>query len=225
MTAVTATADLRLPLPRQARFAAYRQLVFDCDGVIVDSNGVKEANIRAAARSVCDEATAERFVAYFIGHNGLPRETKIAAFFTDPAVQRQILCEYNRLNADTVPFIEPAPETRAFLERCVRAGMPLYLLSGGDEPEVRELLENAGIAPMFRRILGGPRSKVEHLERLGLTGPTCYFGDSRYDYEVAARFGFDFVFLSRYSQFRGWAEFFSDRSEVRVAEDFRSVYP
>lgn len=200
---------------------SYRQLIFDCDGVIVDSNAIKEANIREAARSVCDPEEADRFVAYFVGNNGVARERKIATFFPDPAIRRAILSAYNRLNAATIPFIGPEAVTKRFLERCARAGIPLYVLSGGDEEEVRKMLHNARIAGLFREIMGGPSSKMEHLERLGLTGPTCYFGDSQYDYEVAARFGYDFVFLSRYSQFRGWREFFAQRPGVRVVADFR----
>jgi phosphoglycolate phosphatase-like HAD superfamily hydrolase len=203
-----------------AVWGAYDQLVFDCDGVIVDSNGVKEGNIREAARSVCDPDTTDRFVAYFTGNNGLPREPKIVAFFDDPATQQAVLSAYNRLNAATVPLLEPDPVARRFLEQCSRAGVTMYLLSGGDEREVELLLDNAGIAPLFRAILGAPLTKVEHLERLNLAGRTCYFGDSRYDYEVATRFGFDFVFLSRYTQFRDWREFFAHRPEVRVEVDF-----
>jgi phosphoglycolate phosphatase-like HAD superfamily hydrolase len=115
--------------------------------------------------------------------------------------------------------------TRRFLERCAGAGMPLYVLSGGSEQEVRKMLVASGVASMFREILGGPVSKLEHLERLGLSGPTCFFGDSRYDYEVAVRFGFDFVFLWRHSQFTEWRQFFSERPEVRVVPDFGAFVP
>jgi phosphoglycolate phosphatase-like HAD superfamily hydrolase len=201
---------------------SYHQLIFDCDGVIVDSNAIKEANIRAAALAVCGPEEADRFVAYFVGNNGVAREPKIATFFADPATRRAVLAIYNRLNAATIPFIGPEPEAKRFLHECARAGMPLYVLSGGDEEEVRKMLGNAGIAELFREIMGGPSSKMEHLDRLGLSGPTCYFGDSQYDYEVAARFGYDFIFFSRYSQFRGWQEFFAQRPSVRVVSDFQS---
>jgi phosphoglycolate phosphatase-like HAD superfamily hydrolase len=206
-------------------FRAYRQLVFDCDGVIIDSNTVKESNIREAALSVCDPVTATRFVSYFVANNGLTRETKIAAFFEEPEARESILSAYNRLNDVTVPFLEPGPVTRRFLERCADAGVPLYVLSGGSEQEVRKMLAVSGVAGMFRAILGGPVSKLEHLERLGLSGPTCYFGDSRYDYDVATRFGFDFVFLWRHSQFTEWRQFFSERPEVRVVPDFGAFLP
>lgn len=208
----------RDPLPG---FRSYRQLVFDCDGVLVDSNATKEANIRKAALTVCAPEEADRFVTYFIANNGIPRERKIAAFFHDVETRRSLLSTYNELNAATIPFIEPEPAAKRFVRRCSRAGVPLYVLSGGDEAEVRKLLENAGIESLFREVLGGPSTKAEHLETLGLAGPTCYFGDSRYDYEVATRFGFDFVFLSRHTQFGEWREFFAERPEVTVAFDLQ----
>jgi phosphoglycolate phosphatase-like HAD superfamily hydrolase len=204
---------------------SYSQLIFDCDGVLVDSNGVKEANIRAAALSVCDPAEADRFVTYFVGNNGVARERKIAAFFPHVEAQRAVLAAYNSLNAATIPLIEPEPATIRFLDRCARAGVPLYVLSGGAEEEVRKMLCNAGIAGLFREVMGGPLSKTEHLQRLGLTGRTCFFGDSLYDYEVATRFDFDFVFLSRHSQFTAWREFFAQRPGVRVVADFQAFVP
>lgn len=203
--------------------SGYQHVIFDCDGVLVDTNEVKEANIRAAASSCCDPETTARFVEYFVGNNGLPREEKIAHFFPDTGLQRTILERYNDLNRTSVPLVEPAAATVAFVEGLARQGIPLYVLSGGDEGEVRALLENAGLAPLFRRIMGGPRSKVDHVERLELSGKTCYFGDSLYDYEVASRFGLDFVFLSRYTQFAEWESFFSDKPEVAVIHDFAST--
>jgi phosphoglycolate phosphatase-like HAD superfamily hydrolase len=201
----------------------YRQLVFDCDGVLFDSNTLKESNIREATAGLHDTAITDRFVEYFVRNNGLPREAKIAWFFHDPADQRELLGRYNHLNTTTIPFLKPDPAARAFVEHAAAGGTPLYVLSGGDETEVRTLLANAGMAPHFREILGGPISKASHLERLALSGPTCYFGDSLHDYEVAQQFGFDFIFLSRYTQFWEWEAFFGARPEVAVAYDFRSL--
>lgn len=200
----------------------YRQIIFDCDGVLVDTNGLKMANIRSAVAPACTPEEADAFVDYFVRHNGVPREDKIARFFQGEAYQ-EILNRYNALNRTTVPFVTADAATVAFVERLAARSLPLYVLSGGDEAEVRTLLENAGLAPFFHDILGGPTSKVEHLERLGLSADTCYFGDSRYDYQAASRFGFDFVFLSRYTQFQDWELFFSDKPDVTVTYDFSTL--
>ena len=200
-------------------------VIFDCDGVLVDTNGLNEANIRDAALACVGPDVAARFVDYFVSHNGLPREEKIAHFFPDERLQQAVLTKYNELNRGSLLDVTPVPEAAAFVEGLARRGIPLYVLSGGDEGEVRALLENSGLAPFFQRIMGGPRSKMDHVEGLSLSGRTCYFGDSRYDYEVAERFGFDFFFLSRHTQFEDWQSFFAGRPDVVVMHGFASLNP
>ena len=48
-------------------------LIFDVDGVIFDSNTLKEKNIKEASLSFVDETIAIDFVAYFTQLNGVPR--------------------------------------------------------------------------------------------------------------------------------------------------------
>lgn len=205
------------------RIGEYRQLVIDCDGVLFDSNPIKAANILEAARGVCDSATAERFVQYFVANNGVPRESKIRHFFQDEAMAGRILARYNRLNATTIPHLQPIPSARTFVGAAAGMGIPLYLVSGGEEHEVRALLQNCDLADSFAQIAGGPDTKEEHLQRLALAGSTCFFGDSLHDYDVARAFGFDFVFLHSYTQFDEWESFFSDKPDVMTIPDFSAI--
>lgn len=210
--------------PRTARrIGEYRQLVIDCDGVLFDSNTIKAANILEAALGVCDSATADRFVRYFVANNGVPRESKIRHFFQDEVMAGQVLDRYNRLNATTIPQLQPIPSARTFVGAAARLGIPLYLVSGGEEHEVRALLQNCGLAEAFAHIAGGPDTKEEHLRRLDLVGSTCFFGDSLHDYDVARAFGFDFVFLHMYTQFDEWEAYFSDKPDVMTIPDFSSI--
>jgi phosphoglycolate phosphatase-like HAD superfamily hydrolase len=207
---------------------AYRHLVFDCDGVLFDTNGVKAENIRQAVSERYDAMTTNRFVDYFVRHNGVPREVKVAAFFPDPSDREAILSRYNALNASTLSSVPVDPSARTLLDRLSPSGTaavepPAYVISGGSEGEVRALLAAAGILGYFREVLGGPTTKHEHLRRLRLGEPVCYFGDSLHDYEVAAELGLDFVFLTRYTQFCEWLAFFADKPEVSVMYDFHII--
>ena len=47
--------------------------------------------------------------------------------------------------------------------------------------------------------MGGPKSKIENINTLNLTGNTIYFGDSNLDYLVSRKFHFDFVFVKGYT--------------------------
>jgi phosphoglycolate phosphatase-like HAD superfamily hydrolase len=203
--------------------SAYDQIVFDCDGVLFASNGVKAANIRAAAARFCDGPTVDGFVEYFTANNGVPREVKIHTFFDDPTKQVEILAEYNRLNAATLPGLDPEPAAVQFLDACAALDVPIYLLSGGDTSELEAVLGSAGLTHRFVAIMGGPADKSSHLERLALRDRTCFFGDSKHDHEIAERFGFDFVFVSRHTQFRGWREYFQGRPQVRTIPDFEAL--
>lgn len=201
----------------------YDHVIFDCDGVLFDSNRIKESNIRAAVAAVVGEGDeVERFVTFFTGNNGVPRETKIRAHFPTEAVSSAILQRYNALNEASVTTLTMLPDAARVLRALAAADVQLHVLSGGDEEEVRRLLAFNEVSNLIENICGGPTTKAEHLERLGLEGRLCFFGDSALDYEVARKYGFDFVFLYRYTQFVGWREFFCD-GDVRVETDFSFI--
>jgi phosphoglycolate phosphatase-like HAD superfamily hydrolase len=193
----------------------YRTLILDCDGVLFDTNRVKEANIRAAASYHCDAERLERFARYFTDHNGVPREAKIRAWFRNDADAAAVLNAYNVLNRDALARVQPLSGAVAFVDAAARKGLRLIVLSGGAQDEVREMIDRTEMVDMVDEVLGGPTTKHEHLVRLALDGATCYFGDSQHDYQVARHFGFDFVFVYQYTQFVGWGEFFADHPEVR----------
>jgi phosphoglycolate phosphatase-like HAD superfamily hydrolase len=201
----------------------YQQLVFDCDGVLFDSNEIKAANIKSAAADHCDSDTLTCFVEHFVANNGVPRQEKVARFFRDSSIRESILSRYAQLNATTFGSLEVLPAARAFLDRLRTHQIPLYAITGGEERETAQLLTRNQVDTYFTRILGGPTTKAEHLAALGLEGPTCFFGDSAHDYMVAESFAYDFVFLTRYTQMQDWRSFFADRPHVFIAYDFDSL--
>jgi phosphoglycolate phosphatase-like HAD superfamily hydrolase len=203
--------------------SGYDHIVFDCDGVLFDSNRIKESNIRAATRTVVDDPEeVDRFVSFFTGNNGVPREAKIRAHFPTEVIASAILNQYNALNEASVTRLQILPDAERVIRALATADVRIHVLSGGDEDEVRRLLAFNGVSDLIENICGGPETKTEHLERLGLEGRVCFFGDSALDYEVARASGFDFVFLHRYTQFVGWKEFFRDGA-VRIEADFSFI--
>jgi phosphoglycolate phosphatase-like HAD superfamily hydrolase len=55
-----------------------------------------------------------------------------------------------------------------------------------------------------------------------LYGKTVYFGDSRLDYEVALKFGFDFVFLYGYTEFKYWKDY-CQSNKIIAFKDFNDL--
>lgn len=185
-------------------------LILDVDGVIFDSNQFKEENIYQAAFEHADEQIAASFTRYFTGLNGIPRETKIRDFFVNqPQKAEAILATYNALNESGLDKIEFTINALEVI-RSASEEYNLIALSGGAETEVKELFQRNKIDSFFQNILGGPKTKMQHLAELNVNPPVYFIGDSKVDYEAAVSIGAHFVFMWQYTQFSDWENFFSD---------------
>lgn len=204
-----------LDLPR------YREIFFDLDGVLLDSNGIKRDNIRRAVVHK-GEAFADQFVRFFTENNGLPREQKIARFFQEAEAQK-VVRAYSQLNAFRLAEAEFVPGIRDLLEFLSTQRKPLTVFTGGEEEEARTLLRQVGIYDFFEDVCGGPRTKSENYDRRQHSAPILMFGDSESDYQFSKSKGLDFVFVYGYTQFREWQAFFRRRSIKAAIQDFHQL--
>jgi HAD superfamily hydrolase (TIGR01549 family) len=181
----------------------FKQIFLDFDGVIADTNTLKKQNIMAALLNYIDESDANKFVTYFIANNGIPREKKIFAYFSDKALALKILNSYNSLNKNLIDamLIEGLVE---FLNK--NKHIPIFILSGGDRLEIEDFLLCKSIRKYFTEILCGPKTKEENLELFDLKRPALYIGDSAHDYELAKKFYLEFIFLYGTSQEVEWSD-------------------
>lgn len=193
----------------------YPVVVLDCDGVILDSNRLKSD---AMAEAVADygEALTRRFVRYHQENGGISRYEKFQHFLREMAddwsTERydallQRLSRIVREKLLAVPFTAGA---ESFLARAA-GNSTLYIVSGGDQAELNWVFQQRGTAGHFEAILGSPTAKQVHCESIRQTldpsTPVLFVGDSRLDHEAAAGSGFDFLFLSRYSEYGQWREY------------------
>ena len=190
---------------------SYDLFVFDCDGVLLDSNGIKsQAFFDVAHRFGQDQA--ERFVAYHKLHGGVSRQEKFKYFVAeilgvDPgdreALETELVEAYAQICREGLETCSMIPGVQAFL-----TGLPAkvrnYVVSGGAQTEVRHALEIRQLDRFFSLILGNPKSKEKNMQHLfdteSLAGRGAYFGDARLDMELAQQFGLDFVFVSGASE-------------------------
>lgn len=201
---------------------AFRNIVFDFDGVIADSNVIKEENIRRSAETFCDQEKLDKFLEYFVGNNGTPREGKVLKFF-DEKTSAAILDRYSKLNVETLNETDMVNGFMNFLDIVIELDCTRYVISGGDQSEVEAVLKYWNIADKFDGIYGGPRTKEEHVSSLNLEGKTMFIGDSQKDFEVAQEFGMDFIFMYGYTQFKNWKNFFEDKHSVHITRDFETL--
>ena len=80
----------------------YSNIIFDCDGVILDSNKIKERNIYKVSSKYLFESKLTEFIEYFNSNPGIPREGKIEKYIHNKSTITNILKEYNSLNLESL---------------------------------------------------------------------------------------------------------------------------
>lgn len=192
--------------------SAYSTLVFDCDGVILNSNRIKTEAFRRAAQPYGVEA-AQKLVDHHIAHGGVSRYKKFQHFLdtivlgTDGPRLDELLISYAsfvRQGLMTCDVTEGLEGLRAALP-----GIRWMIVSGGDQLELRGVFAARGLDKLFDGgIFGSPDSKdkilARELQNGSISKPALFLGDSKYDHIASAAAGLDFLFISAWSEFSGW---------------------
>lgn len=190
----------------------YRSIAFDCDGVILDSNSIKTD----AFHTVClpyGKDEAEAFVEFHKTHGGVSRNEKFQHFF-DTILNRKpmpgevdtLLKSYGDLVIEKLMVADITPSLPHL--RDATGNTEWLILSGGNQIELRAVFKKRGLCDLFpsKQIFGSPRSKWDiihdEVEKGHFQAPVLFIGDSRYDYETARKYSFDFVFVSAWSEWQ-----------------------
>lgn len=186
----------------------YQTLVFDCDGVVLNSNKVKTEAFYQAALPY-GEAAAQQLVDYHVARGGISRYKKFAWFVQNvvpgqhgPNLE-QLLTAYAtevRHGLLTCDIAEGLVQLR---EKTSHANW--LIVSGGDQAELRQVFAKRGLESLFDGgIFGSPDSKeiilTRELALKNIRTPALFIGDSEYDYLASKATGLDFVFLTKWSE-------------------------
>jgi len=205
-------------------------IIFDFDGVLVESNTIRTEGFRRllTGRNYPDEAV-ERLVAFHEKNGGLSRYYKLRYFHEEilrtemDEVLLQSLCdEYSAIVRQAVaeaPWVKGAPE---FLESSF-SEYSLFIASGSDQSELREICRRRGIDRFVQDILGSPVDKKTNINALlsgyGLSpDETLFVGDSVNDWEAAGAANLPFI-VRQSENWGAWCEglpFIKDLSELHA---------
>lgn len=212
----------------------YKTLVFDCDGVVLDSNQLKtEAYYRVAVGFGANHEQARALVDYHVRLGGISRFIKFR-YFLDEIMHQPVTEESLAVLLESFAeeihrgllSCEMAPGLMELREATKDARW--MLVSGGDQTELRSLFAERGIDELFDAgIFGSPDNKDIILDREvkngNLAKPALFFGDSRYDHEASTQAGLDFIFVSYWTELQNWQSYCRD-NQIIVIERLGDAY-
>ena len=210
----------------------YKTIVFDCDGVVLNSNKTKvDAYYGVAKRMGGTDAQAQAFVKHHVTKGSFPRNGKVEYYLKEIVKQpvtkeiiQQYLAAFEDILDKSLMQCEIAPALSALKKATPQASW--MLLSGGDQAELRRVfprrkLGETNLASLFEAgIFGGPDQKDDVLAREKTNGniqlPALFIGDSKYDHQAAIKAGLDFVFLSDWTEVKDWQQYCAENTIVAL---------
>lgn len=201
--------------------ANYHTLVFDCDGVVLNSNKVKTQAFYAATKHFGHES-AQALVDYHVENGGVSRYLKFEYFLTDilqTALDQSVLDDLLiRFSQSVKQGLMDCDVADGLEEMKVKTPQANWLIvSGGDRDELGDVFTLRGLAKYFDGgIFGSPDDKDTILARekasQNIRGYALLVGDSKYDYLAASKAGLDFVFLSDWTEVKDWQNWVSENN-------------
>lgn len=216
------------------RISNYASLVFDCDGVILNSNKVKTDAFYQAALPY-GEAAAQALVDYHVANGGVSRYLKFAYFLellvpqfapnrTGPSLD-ELLENYAQAVLQGLLTCDVAPGLKEL--RAATPNVRWLIVSGGDQSELRKIFAKRKLDTLFDAgIFGSPDTKDEILARElksnTIQTPALFLGDSKYDYQAATSAYLDFIFLSNWSEVKNWKNW-CNTSNIRSINNLKEL--
>lgn len=178
-----------------------KAIVFDFDGVILESIGVKKEAFRKLFE---DSQYVDQIVQYHMDNGGLSRYRKFDYIYehyikkpltVDRSAQLgRLFREYAIQGVLEANFVTGANH---FLEK-YHARYELFVASGTPHEEMLEVVQARGLEKYFREVFGSPPGKGEILSTImncsGITANEMIFvGDAMTDYQGAMEAGVSFI--------------------------------
>ncbi len=192
------------------QIANYDIYIFDCDGVILDSNQLKIDAMRRALESTIDDSNAiTECVDYFRSNFGRSRFHHVDVFIeqvlrldnkaTGGELKKSILNSYSEQCKSLYLRANITPGVIKFINQL--SGKK-YIASGSEQHELRDVFKEKGLDVYFDEIYGSPIKKsdlVANILKIENSGNAIMFGDAVSDFEAACNNKIDFIGYLPYS--------------------------
>lgn len=180
-------------------------IIWDFDGVIIDSDEIRENGFRRALAKF-DKSQVDQLIKYHRENGGLSRYHKFEYFFNKIGLDENLIQE----NTKEALFVfgelmknslcDTSLLIKENLERLKVLSLKskMFIASGSDNSELNQLCQCLNIDSFFKGIYGSPTPKTQIVESLLAnwkenTDSWVLIGDSINDYEAATNANIDFI--------------------------------
>ena len=207
----------------------YDIFIFDCDGVILDSNKFKSNAFAEALPNEPPDLVAE-FVQYHKQNGGISRYEKFRYYFEEMKKQVEAEAEIDKALNNFAAIVSEGllkcnyiPGVVELIGELFNLNKRLFVVSGSDEKELIQVFRQRGIDHYFENIYGSPDNKVKNTRKvissINATKNGLFFGDSKSDYNASKTFGLDFVFVKEFSEWDNWGKIINTKYTVKNFEE------
>jgi len=183
----------------------YTTFFWDFDGVILDSNSVREYGFKKVLENF-EEKQVNQLLDFHRKNGGLSRYVKFRFFYEEVLKQAVTAEKIDELAASfseimMEELIKPKyliKEAVVFIEQHATK-IPMYIVSGSDQTELRFLCEKLSLSDHFKGIYGSPIPKIQLVKTILeenatiIPAQSCLIGDSHNDWEAAQVNKLDFI--------------------------------
>ena len=207
----------------------YKVLVFDFDGVMVDSVGIKGEAFCQLYQEHGEGIEAE-INRYHLENGGIDRFKKIAYFETtllgrsvSKADILDVADKFSLLVKEKVSKSAEIPGSIEFLKYWYRK-LPCYVNSATPTLELIDIINERGWKSYFSGVYGSPRSKVDNIKQILFETNVqpediLFFGDAAADLAAARKSGVNFCGITQSST----PEFIAQMKKMNSVNDFTSL--
>jgi len=181
-----------------------KQILFDFDGVIIDSMDVRDYGFRAILNDH-DKTLVDEFIEYHRYNAGLSRYVKIRYFYEEMLRQsiseeevNKLASKFSKIMRERLTSPEVLIQDTVTFIKSIYKNIPSHIVSGSDEKELNFLCDSLRLSQYFVSIEGSPTPKndlVKNIMKQYNYDPkeTLLIGDSINDYDAAKINGLHFV--------------------------------
>lgn len=179
-----------------------KAVIFDFDGVIVDSADIKTEAFAQLFRAYPYRLT--KIVDYHIKNSGISRYVKFRYIYEnilgkniDKKEEIALGEEFSRIVFEKVICAPLVPGAKDFFD-ANRGRRLFFIASGTPEEELRDIINTKGLTNYFKEVLGSPKTKVDIIYHILNKYHFClneivYVGDADSDRIAAEKAGIYFI--------------------------------